>query len=100
MDTSFSITTLSILKAMKAGSTSARAMAPLRTSAEPSNSNAALTPSLIPQNPLYFEAKEIERFSSEEYIVRHAWFTVCDPHHPTWQFYAPEAKITLNKRSP
>lgn len=53
---------------------------------------------LITQNPLYFEAKEIERLSTDNYIVRHAWFTVCDPHQPTWQFYAIEAKITLNKR--
>jgi LPS-assembly protein len=53
---------------------------------------------LITQNPLYFEAKEVERLSGDNYIVRHAWFTVCDPQRPTWQFYAPEAKITLNKR--
>ncbi len=52
---------------------------------------------LITGNPLYFEAKEVERLSSENYIVRHSWFTICDPQHPTWQFYAPEAKITLNK---
>ncbi len=52
---------------------------------------------LITENPLYFEAKEIERLSSDNYIVHHSWFTVCDPHHPTWQFYAPEAKISLNK---
>jgi LPS-assembly protein len=53
---------------------------------------------LLSQNPLYFEAKEVERFSSEYYVVRHSWFTICDPHKPTWQFYAPEAKITLNKK--
>lgn len=52
---------------------------------------------LLTQNPLYFEAKEIERISADHYIVHHAWFTVCDPRHPTWQFYAPEAKIALNK---
>ncbi len=52
---------------------------------------------LITQNPLYFEAKEVERISADNYIVRHSWFTVCDPQHPTWQFYAPEAKISLNK---
>jgi len=52
---------------------------------------------LLSQNPLYFEAKEVERFSSDYYIVHHSWFTICDPHKPTWQFYAPEAKITLNK---
>jgi len=52
---------------------------------------------LITQNPLYFEAREVERVSADVYIVRHAWFTICDPAHSTWQFYAPEAKLTLEK---
>ncbi len=52
---------------------------------------------LITQNPLYFEAREVERVSADVYVVRHAWFTVCDPGHPAWQFYAPEAKLTLEK---
>ena len=52
---------------------------------------------LITENPLYFEAREVERISDDYYIVRHAWFTICDPHQPTWQFYAPEAKVTLQK---
>ena len=53
---------------------------------------------LITQNPLYFEAEEIRRISEDVYEVDHAWFTICTPEHPTWQFYAPSAKITLNKR--
>ena len=52
---------------------------------------------LITENPVYFEAKEVERMSPDFYIVRHSWFTICDPLHPTWQFYAPEAKITIEK---
>jgi LPS-assembly protein len=52
---------------------------------------------LITQNPLYFEAKEVERLSSDVYVIHHAWFTVCDHEHPTWQFYAPQAKVTLEK---
>ena len=52
---------------------------------------------LITENPVYFEAKEVERMSADLYIVRHSWFTICDPLHPTWQFYAPDAKITLEK---
>lgn len=52
---------------------------------------------LITQNPLYFEAKEVERLSADVYLVKHSWFTICDPKNPTWQFYAPEAKITLDK---
>ena len=52
---------------------------------------------LITENPVYFEAQEVERMSADVYFVRHSWFTICDPQHPTWQFYAPEAKITLQK---
>lgn len=53
---------------------------------------------LITENPLYFEAEEVRRITEDYYEVDHAWFTVCRPEHPTWQFYAPSAKITLNKR--
>jgi LPS-assembly protein len=52
---------------------------------------------LITENPVYFEAQEIERMSPDLYLVHHSWFTICDPQHPTWKFYAPEAKITLEK---
>jgi LPS-assembly protein len=52
---------------------------------------------LITQNPLYFEAREVERLSADVYIIHHAWFTICEPAHPTWQFYAPKAKVTLEK---
>jgi len=52
---------------------------------------------LVSRNPLYFEAEEVERLSEEEYVVHHSWFTICDPVKPTWQFYAPIAKITLQK---
>lgn len=52
---------------------------------------------LITQNPVYFEAKVVDRLSEDVYLVHHGWFTVCDPQHPTWQFYAPEAKVTLDK---
>jgi LPS-assembly protein len=52
---------------------------------------------LITENPVYFEAKEVERMSADVYFVRHSWFTICNPQHPTWQFYAPDAKITLEK---
>jgi len=52
---------------------------------------------LVSRNPLYFDAQEVERISDDVYVVRHAWVTICDPDHPTWQFYAPKAKITLQK---
>lgn len=52
---------------------------------------------LISQNPLYFQAPEVERFADDIYLVRRGWITICDPQHPTWQFYAPQARIRLNK---
>jgi LPS-assembly protein len=52
---------------------------------------------LISQNPLYFQASEVERFANDIYLVRHGWITICDPSRPTWQFYAPHARIRLDK---
>ena len=52
---------------------------------------------LVSENPLYFQAGEVQRTPGDVYIVRHAWITVCDPAHPTWQFFAPHARIRLNK---
>jgi LPS-assembly protein len=52
---------------------------------------------LVSPNPIYFEAKEAERVSENEYKIRGAWLTVCDPDHPTWKFYAPEATVRLEK---
>ncbi|MGH9677669.1 MAG: LPS-assembly protein LptD, partial [Candidatus Acidiferrum sp.] len=53
---------------------------------------------LISQNPLYFEAREVERFPGDVYLVRHAWITICEPERPNWQFYAAHARIRLNKQ--
>jgi LPS-assembly protein len=52
---------------------------------------------LISDNPLYFEARDVERFAGEVYLIHRAWITICDPAHPTWQFYAPNARIRLDK---
>ena len=52
---------------------------------------------LISENPLYFQARDVERFAGEVYLVNHAWITICEPQHPTWQFYAPRARIRLDK---
>jgi len=52
---------------------------------------------LVSENPLYFQAAQVDRLSEDLYLVHHGWFTVCDPRSPTWQFYAPEAKVTLEK---
>lgn len=52
---------------------------------------------LVSPNPIYFEAKEAERVSENEYKFRGAWLTVCNPDHPTWKFYAPDATVRLEK---
>lgn len=52
---------------------------------------------LLSDNPLYFEAREIERFPKDLYVIDHAWITICEPGHPTWQFFAPHARVQLDK---
>src|ERR1051326_5441663 len=52
---------------------------------------------LVTDNPLYFQARNVERFGNDFYIIREAWITVCDPTHPNWQFYAPRARIRVGK---
>ena len=52
---------------------------------------------LISDHPLYFEARDVERFPGDIYLIRRAWITICDPQHPKWQFYAPNARIRLDK---
>jgi LPS-assembly protein len=52
---------------------------------------------LLSNNPLYFEAQEVDRLSADVYVVRHAWITICDPEHPQWQFFAARARIRLDK---
>lgn len=52
---------------------------------------------LITQNPLFFEAESAERIDDRTYRIHRAWLTVCEPGHPTWKFYAPEASVYLQK---
>ncbi len=52
---------------------------------------------LVTPNPLYFEAREVERTGERTYIIRHTWVTVCAPDRPKWKFYAPRATLTLDK---
>ena len=54
---------------------------------------------LLSQNPLYFEAREAERFPGDVYLVRHTWITICRPDKPSWQFFAAHARIRLNKQA-
>ena len=53
---------------------------------------------LISDNPLYFQAREVERLSEEVYVFRHAWITICDPEHPNWQFFSDHAQLRLNDK--
>jgi LPS-assembly protein len=53
---------------------------------------------LVTDNPLYFEAEYVEKQSPDVYVLRTAWVTVCDPNKATWQFYAPQARIQLDKK--
>jgi LPS-assembly protein len=52
---------------------------------------------LVTDNPLYFEARLVERFGNDFYIIHQAWITVCDPRKPKWQFYAPRARVHVGK---
>jgi LPS-assembly protein len=52
---------------------------------------------LVSENPLYFEAREVERYPDDSFVIHQAWITVCDQERPTWQMFAPRAKIRLNK---
>src|SRR6202789_3271464 len=52
---------------------------------------------LLTDNPLYFEAKNVEKYNTDLYILSSAWITVCDPEHPRWQFFAQHARIKVGK---
>jgi LPS-assembly protein len=52
---------------------------------------------LVSDNPLYFEAREVERYPDDLLVIRQAWITICDRERPTWQMFAPHARIRLNK---
>ncbi|HYL85815.1 MAG TPA: LPS assembly protein LptD [Candidatus Angelobacter sp.] len=52
---------------------------------------------LLTDNPLYFQARSVERFAGDLYLVHRAWITVCEPSSPKWQFYAADATIRLDK---
>ncbi len=46
---------------------------------------------LITDNPLYFEAAQVERLDDRTYVIHKVWLTVCVPDRPKWKFYAPSA---------
>src|SRR5258708_23076452 len=47
---------------------------------------------LVSANPLYFDARQVDRYKDNVFVVHQAWITVCDQQRPTWQMYAPRAK--------
>ena len=51
---------------------------------------------LLSDNPLYFQARDVERLPKDVYLIDDAWVTICDPEHPTWQFFAPHARVRLD----
>jgi LPS-assembly protein len=53
---------------------------------------------LVSENPLYFEARQVERYAAGDvFVVHQAWITICDQERPTWRMFAPHARIRLNK---
>jgi LPS-assembly protein len=53
---------------------------------------------LITQNPLTFDAVEVDRIDDLTYTFKKAQLTVCDPAKPTWQFFAATGTIHLNEK--
>lgn len=53
---------------------------------------------LLTENPLYFEARDVQKFGEDFYVIHHAWMTVCDPRRPKWQFYAPDARVRVGQK--
>src|ERR1700674_1092205 len=53
---------------------------------------------LLSNNPISFEAAEIDRLSEQIYRFRKTWLTICLPNKPVWKFYAPHATLKLDDR--
>jgi len=54
---------------------------------------------LYTENPLYFEAKEMDRVDEDTYTVRHGRFTTCDCEKRGWSFSASEARVELDDKA-
>ena len=53
---------------------------------------------LITDNPLSFEAVEVDRLDEDTYKIVRAELTVCRPDRPTWKFYAAHAVLHVNQK--
>jgi LPS-assembly protein len=51
---------------------------------------------LLSTNPLYFEAREVQRLDDSTYQLHSAWLTICLPERPMWKFFAPEATLHVD----
>jgi LPS-assembly protein len=67
----------------------------VRGTVEAPQDNAAV---LVSSNPLYFEAREVQRLDERTYRLHSAWLTVCLPERPFWKFFAPQATIHVDER--
>ena len=54
---------------------------------------------LYTENPLYFQAKEIDRADEDTYTVRHGRFTACDCETKGWSFSASAARVELDDKA-
>jgi len=54
---------------------------------------------LYTENPLYFQAKEMDRVDEDTYTVRHGRFTTCDCEKKGWSFSASEARVELDDKA-
>lgn len=53
---------------------------------------------LVSTNPVYFEAREVQRLDERTYQLHSAWMTVCLPQRPMWKFFAAEATLHVDER--
>jgi LPS-assembly protein len=54
---------------------------------------------LYTENPLYLQAKEMDRLDENTYTVRHGRFTTCDCETKGWSFSAGEARVELDDKA-
>ena len=53
---------------------------------------------LITDNPLYFEAEQVDRLDDRTSVIHKVWLTICQPDRPTWKFYAPRATLHVDEK--
>ena len=51
----------------------------------------------VGKSAVFRSARRSSGCADDVFVVHQAWITVCDQERPTWQMFAPRAKIRLNK---